>query len=310
MIEEIRQLYLSGKIDKHKYVKDAYQIHKYLHEFSNFVSLSKVVKKIEITEREVVFFFDINGKEIKLLHPQKDMYSVPLILFNFGTYESNEYKLAEAISKDCDVIFDIGANIGWYSINLYKNLDKAKIYSFEPVPNIFNTLKRNFELNDIDCSGLFNIGFYSENTELKMNYYPEWEGASSISNNIENMQPQVVCCSLIKLDDFVSDNNITKIDFIKCDVEGAELHVFKGAERTLREHKPIVFSEMLRKWAKKFNYHPNDIIKFFSDLGYSCYTINSDRLVEFEFVTDETIETNYFFLHRSKHLSIIRKFSN
>jgi hypothetical protein len=64
---------------------------------------------------------------------------------------------------------------------------------------------------------------------------------------------------------FVAKNN-AKVDFIKCDVEGAELFVYQGAKATLMQQKPIVFTEMLRKWAAKFDYHPNDIIALFDEL--------------------------------------------
>ncbi|WP_342228107.1 FkbM family methyltransferase [Rickettsiella endosymbiont of Rhagonycha lignosa] len=57
-----------------------------------------------------------------------------------------------------------------------------------------------------------------------------------------------------------SEQKMTKLDFIKCDVEGAELTIYTGGINVIREHKAIIFTEMLRKWSVKFNYHPNDII--------------------------------------------------
>jgi hypothetical protein len=100
-----------------------------------------------------------------------------------------------------------------------------------------------------------------------------------------------------------------KVDFIKCDCEGAELLVFKGAKNVIYADKPIVFTEMLRKWSAKFGYHPNDIINFFGELGYSCFYSNLDKLAQIDEVNDSTIETNFIFLHRGKHKSVIRNFS-
>ncbi len=87
-----------------------------------------------------------------------------------------------------------------------------------------------------------------------------------------------------------------KLDFIKCDVEGAELLTFQGGLKTITKYKPIVFTEMLRKWSAKFNYHPNEIIELFKDIGYGCYFVVNDKLHEIKMMTDETIETNFFFL--------------
>ncbi len=92
------------------------------------------------------------------------------------------------------------------------------------------------------------------------------------------------------------------VDFIKCDVEGSELFVYQGGLETLKKYKPVVFSEMLRKWSAKFGYHPNDIIALFKNIGYQCYVITVDNyLKEITEVTEETVETNYFFLHGEKH---------
>lgn len=62
---------------------------------------------------------------------------------------------------------------------------------------------------------------------------------------------------------------------------------------------------MLRKWCAKFGYHPNDIIYFYKNMGYSCFVFREDRLIPFEQVTETTIETNYFFLHTKKHSNLI-----
>ena len=88
-------------------------------------------------------------------------------------------------------------------------------------------------------------------------------------------------------------------------MEGAELLVFKGARNLFTNKQPVVFTEMLRKWAKKFDYHPNDIIKYFSDLGYLCFVIRDEKLISFTCVGDDTLDTNYIFLHGENHSNII-----
>jgi hypothetical protein len=87
------------------------------------------------------------------------------------------------------------------------------------------------------------------------------------------------------------------------------LLVFKGAIETIKRDKPIVFSEMLRKWTSKFNYHPNDIINHFKLLDYQAFSLYGEHLKPFNLVTEETTETNYFFLHQEAHQDKIKKFS-
>ena len=95
------------------------------------------------------------------------------------------------------------------------------------------------------------------------------------------------------------------VDFIKCDVEGAELFVYQGGIESIQKNQPIIFTEMLRKWSAKFNYNPNEIIDLLFGLGYRCFIAKADQLVEFFRMDDNTIETNFFFLHSDNHSALI-----
>jgi hypothetical protein len=110
-----------------------------------------------------------------------------------------------------------------------------------------------------------------------------------------------VKCSVKRLDDVFPSLGVNRLDFIKCDVEGSELLVFQGGYETIKKYKPMIFSEMLRKWASKFNYHPNKIISSLKDLGYRCFIIRNGQLNEFFKMDDKTLETNFLFLHAEKH---------
>jgi len=100
-----------------------------------------------------------------------------------------------------------------------------------------------------------------------------------------------------------------RIDAIKLDVEGGELAALQGAMRVLTEHRPMIFSEMLRRHARAFGYHPNDIIALMTSLDYICFRIAGDRLTPFEKMEEDTVETNFFFLHRLAHAPIIEAFT-
>jgi FkbM family methyltransferase len=233
----------------------------------------------------------------------------PVDTFNFDQYELEDSEMLYKLVSDNDTIFDIGGNIGWYSNHLAKKLPGATIYSFEPIPETFAQLKRNAEMNHSGNIILNNFAFSDAVQTLKFYYSPNITGASSSQNITENEGMVKLECPADTIDNFVAKNNVPKLDFIKCDVEGAEFFVYKGGAATIEKCKPIVFSEMLRKWSAKFGYHPNDIIDFFRQFGYNVYTSHGGKLVPFGTVTDDTMETNYFFLHPEKHAEKIKALS-
>ena len=205
------------------------------------------------------------------------------------------------------MFFDIGANIGWYSNHLSKMFPNSTIYSFEPIPETFNQISANTELNGATNIRLNNLALSSKKEKLVFFYSPTVTGASSSQNITENHNMTKLEIEADTLDNFMITNSITKLDFIKCDVEGAEYFVFQGGLETFKQYKPIVFTEMLRKWAAKFGYHPNDIISFFSEIGYDCFYSQNGKLKSITRITDDTTETNFFFLYQPKHIELINK---
>jgi FkbM family methyltransferase len=181
------------------------------------------------------------------------------------------------------------------------------VHAFEPIPKTFSYLKQNVELNSLTNVSINNAGLSNEEKDITFYFYPEGGVNASSANVSERADTELITCHVLRLDDYVNKNKIN-VDFIKCDVEGAELFAFQGARETLQRDKPIVFTEMLRKWAAKFDYHPNDIITFFTSLGYRCFYVQDFKLVELTEMTDETIETNFFFLHTQQHQTTIQKF--
>ena len=77
---------------------------------------------------------------------------------------------------------------------------------------------------------------------------------------------------------------------------------FKGGE-LIEKHKPIILLELLRKWSARFNYHPNEVIELLRDHGYNSYVCAPDsKLSPIQLITEETIETNFFFVHAESRL--------
>jgi FkbM family methyltransferase len=208
------------------------------------------------------------------------------------------------------VVFDIGANIGWYCNHIAATRINSTVFGFEPIPETFGLLSSNSALNELPNLQVRQMAFSEKPEELTFYFSPRQTGASSSKNITDNSEMVELKIKSTTVDDFMETNQTAGPDFIKCDVEGAELMVFRGAMRTIEKYQPVVFSEMLRKWSARFGYHPNDIISLFASLGYQCFFTEDSKLLRITEVTDDTAATNFFFLHPVKHEVYIKNLTH
>lgn len=314
-IDELRELYTNGGIEFKSYLQQMFENYEELFSYQELMKNSKV-KEILINEEEVLFKMKMcspvyHEKEYEIIMEihRTDYTAVPNTVLSTGNYEPMDLDMVSRITDYMreGIFFDVGANLGWYTLNIKKQYPHMRVYAFEPISETFNKVKKNIELNHIDGAEVYNIALYHENTTLNFFYDVCASGASSFRNLREDKGTREVLCKTERLDDFVKNHNVPAIDFIKCDVEGSELFVYQGGMESIKKYKPVIFSEMLRKWAAKFGYHPNDIIDLLVSAGYQCFVIKEQgKLKKFDRVDEETIETNYFFLHPEKHAGIIR----
>jgi len=297
--------FFCGNISKSDYIDEMYKYHTLLFDYIELLSQSNI-DLITIDQSRLICRFKDSG--IKFICTKGDKRLAPIDSINFGIYESQELDMSlNLISKE-NTILDVGANYGWYSMNLAKKYPKCKIYTFEPIPSTYNSLNENIKLNNFENIHTFNIGLSDEEGSFKFYYDNTLSVNASLTNVSDSNNIKETVCSVLTIDKFVEQQKINKIDFIKCDVEGAEFLVFKGGIEIIKRDLPIIFSEMLRKWSIKFNYHPNDIIAFFRNLGYDCFVLRENKLLKFLSVDENTVDTNYFFLHREKHHAQIQQF--
>lgn len=127
-----------------------------------------------------------------------------------------------------DVVFDIGANIGFFSLFAIKQ-GAEKVYSFEPIKSTFDYLNKNTK--DVESIQVFNLGVGAETKEEEFIIYKDSSSVSinntlGIQNNYDNNNIQREKVKLININDFIEENNIDKIDYIKIDCEGGEIDFF------------------------------------------------------------------------------------
>jgi FkbM family methyltransferase len=201
--------------------------------------------------------------------------------------------------------FDVGANLGWYGLHVAKLFPSCKVYGFEPVPRTFSYLEANVARNALPNMRVFPFGLFNVNDERAFSVDPLSSGAASAASGTAAAGEQQHC-AVRRMDDVVEELGV-EVDYIKADVEGAELFVFEGGINTIKRSKPVIFAEMLRKHAATFGYHPNAIIELLGGIGYRCFVVEGEGLSAFGEMTEETVETNFVFLHPEQHAQKIAR---
>lgn len=177
-----------------------------------FLDYLKMVKK------PYIFFKLKNGLIFKLRSKNNDR-----VIFNqiwlTKTYTPKEFKI-----KEDDVVIDIGAHIGLFSILAAKSASRGKIYAFEPSEENFNLLKENIDLNKLSNLELINKAVAKESGAREFALSKDDPAGHAIP--YEETNRRKVDVQTTSLDDFFEERNINKVDFLKMDCEGAEYEIF------------------------------------------------------------------------------------
>ena len=303
-IQSLKDQFSVGNLGKPDFIQQALPVHRHLFDDVG-ITQSTDVREIRIAGDGVRF--RIGEEDIWLYVPPNEGRVVPIEVMNFDRYEPEETRVMDLLSEGQAQILDVGANIGWYAVRFAKRQPNSLVHAFEPLPVSHAYLQRNMAINDVaDRVHAYNYGLSDVSGCFDFFIAPTGGTNASLLNVALAADAQKVVGLTLTLDQWCSNQQV-RPDFIKCDVEGAELLVFLGGRLTLSQHRPVVFAELLRKWSKPFGYHPNDMLTYFAELDYECFAVGHSGVRRIDSVTDETEETNYAFIHRVKHAELARK---
>jgi len=173
-------------------------------------------------------------------------------------FEEKIYLQHGVTLNDGDCVFDIGANIGMFSLFVGRECTNAKIYAFEPMPPLFETLRTNVALYGLNAK-IFQCGVAADNHPQEFTYYPHLTLMSGQfadlaqdrqvvklfeSNRHENsrdselldevlkerMTTERFTCQMQRVSDVIREHGIERIDLLKIDVQKSELEVLRGID--------------------------------------------------------------------------------
>lgn len=191
---------------------------------------------------------------------------------------SGEHGVLKLISRPDPVVFDVGAHVGDYTGLILEAFPAGKVVAFEPSAVHFEKLRDAYGRDD--RVQLFNFGLGESACQRSLYKDSEVSGLASFAQrrlDHYNIKMDIVEEVSVKvLDDVVSDLSISFIDLLKIDVEGFELGVLKGGEKSLRSG--VVQLVQFEFGGTQLDTHTNfqDYFYFFNDLGMSIGIIRPD----------------------------------
>jgi len=238
----------------------------------------------------------------------KKRYYKTLNSLSTGNYKCEpELLLIHQLLQDDSVFVDIGTNKGIYLYQAEKVIKNGKIYGFEPNSSLVNYIKPLFPKVK-----LFPLAV-SSSTGTSVLHIPKKEnGLQDTRASLEAMGDEVekIEIETITLDDWAKQENFSKIDLVKIDVEGHELDTIKGCKAILETIKPTFIIEIELRHAK---YQINEIFDFINGFGYEVFyfdrkslslkSFEVSQMADFqkdEFLNDfNTYINNFIFLPKS-----------
>lgn len=219
--------------------------------------------------------------------------------------QSGEHLVMQRFVNKGDVVFDIGAHLGFYTL-LLSNLvgPQGKVFAFEPNPELLPSLERS--LAPLANVELIKVALADREGEAGL-FVPEDASMASLQNWTDGVVGEVheVKCKIQVLDKMVEAGELPVPHFIKCDVEGAELSVFKGAIKTLdRTDAPVLLFELNTSAAAAFGSTTSeyfDLLRSLKKAEYSFFEVTADGTREF--ASNDIEYTNVVAIPASKHVS-------
>ena len=206
--------------------------------------------------------------------PLRGMYvSTPALTrlsFCFGTYQREVLRVMKHHVSAGMTVYDLGAHMGYFTLVLAKLVGAGgHVFAFEPDPRNLTALRSNLETNHIKQVSVTPAAVADKSGAVTFATF----AFSSVSHIADSRTPAdavLIAVPSVTLDEFIYGEGNPPPDFIKIDVEGAETHVIRGAERTLREATPTVIVEAWKS-------HWSEVASLMDSYGYGAHMLGGER---------------------------------
>lgn len=200
-----------------------------------------------------------------------EVYDKPLINRFYGILSEK---------KEPFVVLDIGAQTGCFSL-LSKFCPNSHWYAFEAIQEAADILSNLLEANDIHNVTVCPVAVSNQpgSALLKLPSDNHWGLSTLGADPLRFGEYATRSVECIDLDSFVAKEKISKVDFIKIDVEGWELFVLQGGREMIKRDRPIILMEFNGNNMAQCHVSPDQVTALLADLGYQWELISSEDIL-------------------------------
>jgi FkbM family methyltransferase len=248
----------------HKLLKLGYGFSKWM--------VRSIILKNPVATRKIVTIQNFDG-DIKLKIDRSR--TIGASLFWTGFHEFRELLFLHDFLQPGMVMLDVGANIGEYTVFAAKRMASGRVLAFEPLPSIRKDLEENIRLNHFENITVLPYGLSDQPGQFPifMVGESENEGQATFFSDSSSNQNSIVA-DLKVLDAEWKSFELTRLDFIKMDIEGSELMALRGSINTIRQFRPLVLLEISEVTYQAAGYTKKEISDYFQQLNYLPFECN------------------------------------
>jgi len=250
--------------------------------YNILVSLSKIIPDGKLKNQMKCFYYNHFGVKGFKIGYNNNYFKAKIKDISFKSYIDPYNGLVTLKGfvdkyniKPGDIVIDAGAHIGIFAIYASKIIRDGRIVCFEPDPQNFKKLMKNIELNSCENITVLKKGLWGKNTVMEFN--SGLEGSSSLL--LRKGEGKVITIPVVKAEDEIVKMGLDKVNFVKMDIEGAEIEAVKGFGNLLKARNinfAISSYHIIERQKTCFK-----LEKFFSEKGFNTETYGPTELMTY-----------------------------
>ena len=204
-------------------------------------------------------------------------------IYLLGAFEPSTVRFYRKVLRSGDIVLDIGANVGAHTLPFAKCVaPNGKVYAFEPTEFAYNKLAANLQLNpELNRIVVSNHMLLNAPGDLQApgEIYSSWPlnpVGEVHEKHLGQLRP-LGAVTIDTVDSYCAANEITRIDWIKIDVDGNETTVLQGSAKTLRTMRPKLIIELSPYVCREAGHRFDELVDLLRTVGYDFYDLESGR---------------------------------